>query len=351
MKAGIAGAGILGRLFAFVLHQSGWDVTLIDQGGPENCSDVAAGLLTPIAELEKNDLVIYQLGQEAISQHWPQLLNQLDETIYFRRLGSIVVSHPRDQAELTRLIQIVTNKSNEPGLFQSLNRNQLLQLEPQLSKFEEGYYFPDEGQLDCQMTMSVLEKQLRDIVWHHNRMVEDVSPGKITMQDRTLSFDLVIDCRGLGAKSIFNDLRSVRGEIVWLHAPDVNISRPIRLMHPRYHLYVVPRPNDIYLIGASEIESCDQSPISVRTLLELLTAAYSIHPGFSEARVIKTATQRRPTLTDHLPRIKYADGLLAVNGLYRHGYLIAPSLVADVMRWVERGAQSVRYKELWEKYT
>lgn len=350
MKVGIAGAGIFGRLLAFALQNAGSDVTIVDQGGQDNCSQAAAGLLTHITELEKNDVIIYQLGKDALTQHWPSLFKQFDDQVYFRRLGSIVLSHPHDQSELKRVMRMITSKVSDAAVFQQLNQSQITGLEPQISKFLEGYYFPEEGQLDCQKTMSVLENKLTGIAWHKDTLVHDVSPGKIVLQDHTLNFDMVFDCRGLGAKSTFSDLRSVRGELIWLHAPEVIIHRPIRLMHPRYSLYVVPRPNQIYLIGASEIESNDQSSISVRAVLELLTAAYSIHPGFCEARMIKTVTHCRPTLADHLPKIKYTDDFAAINGLYRHGYLIAPSLVADVMRWIQHGVNAVNYPQLWEKY-
>lgn len=163
-------------------------------------------------------------------------------------------------------------------------------------------------------------------------------------------FDLVLDCRGMGAKDIFADLRGVRGELIWLHAADVFIARPIRFLHPRYNLYIVPRPEQIYLIGASEIEANDTTPISVHTTLELLTAAYCVHANFGEARIIKTVTHCRPTLTDHLPKIKYADGFLAVNGLSRHGFLLAPALAMEVMRWIEAGISAVCYPQLWEQY-
>jgi glycine oxidase len=179
--------------------------------------------------------------------------------------------------------------------------------------------------------------------------VSAVQSNQITISDHVHSFDFVFDCRGLGARNIFQDLRSIRGELIWLHAPDVHITRPIRVMHPRYSLYVVPRPDNTYIIGASEIESADQSQISVRTTLELLTAACSLQANFQEARIIKTVTHCRPTLTNHLPKIKYADGFVALNGLYRHGYLIAPALVADIMRWIEGGMASLHYPALWEK--
>ena len=87
------------------------------------------------------------------------------------------------------------------------------------------------------------------------------------------------------------ELRGVRGELIELRAPDVKISRLIRLMHPRYRLYLVPLyKNDHYLIGATQLESEEAGPITVRSTLELLSAAYSIHRGFSEAEIIETKT-------------------------------------------------------------
>jgi glycine oxidase len=351
MKAGIAGGGILGRLLALTLKNAGWDVSLFDQGGEDNCSQTAAGLLTPVTELEKNDFVIYELGKEAITQHWPSLLKQLEKNIFFQQTGSLMLSHSRDQTELIRSIEFITNKLGKVNNYQRLNQDQIKKLEPELTKFQDGYYFPEEGQLDCQAILGALKNKLTaEIDWYENTVVHGIRPREILLQDRVVKVDVVFDCRGLGAKSIFSDLRGVRGELIWLHAPDVKIKRPIRLIHPRYSLYIVPRPNECYIIGATEIESSDTSAISVRSVLELLTAAYSVHPGFCEARIIKMITQCRPTLTNHLPKIKYTTGFIAINGLYRHGYLIAPSLVADVMRSLEQGMQQVRYPQLWEKY-
>lgn len=159
-----------------------------------------------------------------------------------------------------------------------------------------------------------------------------------------------MDSRGLGAKTLFQNLRGLRGELIWLYAPDVKLSRPIRFLDPRYPLYVVPRPKDIYLVGSSELESEEQSPISVRSTLELLTTAYYLHPSFSDARILKTVVNCRPTLLHHLPQIRFSKNFIAINGLYRHGFLIAPSLAEDIMRWLNSGIENVQYPQLWEKY-
>jgi glycine oxidase len=134
----------------------------------------------------------------------------------------------------------------------------------------------------------------------------------------------------------------MRGEVVRLHAPDVGLQRPTRLIHPRYPIYIAPKPGGLFVIGATEIETEDLSPASVRSALELLSAAYTVHPAFAEARIVEIATQARPTLPDNLPAIEItAERALRVNGLYRHGFLIAPALLDAVIEWVEHGSAAL----------
>jgi glycine oxidase len=109
----------------------------------------------------------------------------------------------------------------------------------------------------------------------------------------------------------------------------------LRLLHPRHRVYLVPRQDDIIVVGASEIESEDRSPISLRSTVELLAAAHSVMPELAEARVVHTETNLRPALPDNLPHVGQVvgqvPGLTRINGLFRHGWLIAPALVEQVL--------------------
>src|SRR5690606_12967711 len=109
-------------------------------------------------------------------------------------------------------------------------------------------------------------------------------------------FDLIIDCRGMGSKQSDSRVRGVRGEVMWIHSPEFHLQHALRLMHPRYKLYVVPKPGQRFIIGATEIESEDRSAISLQSTLELASALYTINPVLAESRVIETDSNLRPAL-------------------------------------------------------
>jgi glycine oxidase len=357
MKIGIAGAGIMGQLLALEFANIDYDVSIFEKRNKtenDNCSMAAAGLLTPVAELDKCDSIIFELGTSALREHWPRIVNQVDSTIYFKNNGSLVVSHAQDESELIRFMQAISHKMPKQEFAKKITKQEISSIEPEITKFSNGYYLAQEGHIDNQSLLLALRNYLitqENIAWSDDCEIIHIDTNIMYFKDFVKIFDLVLDCRGLSAKDHYKDLRALRGEAIWLHAPQVTIKRPIRLMHPRYCLYIVPRPDHVYIIGASEIEAEDYSQISVRTTLELLSAAYSVHPGFSEARIIKTATQCRPTLNNHLPQIKFNESLIAVNGLYRHGFLIAPSLAEEVRRGVQEGFSWRLYPQLWSELT
>jgi glycine oxidase len=148
-----------------------------------------------------------------------------------------------------------------------------------------------------------------------------------------LDAGIVVDCRGMGAKRDWAKLRGVRGEIVRLHAPEIELRHMMRLLHPRHPVYIVPRAEGKLVVGATSIESDDRSPASVRGVLELLTSAYSVLPALAEARILEFSTQVRPTLPDNLPSLHFdrERKVLHINGLYRHGFLLTPTIVEEAL--------------------
>jgi len=168
--------------------------------------------------------------------------------------------------------------------------------------------------------------------WHWQRAVLSASAGELVLaEEAPRRFDWVFDVRGTGARPGMN-VRGVRGEIVWLHATGHGLTRPARLLHARHRVYVVPRPGDVLLVGASEIESEDRSPVSLKSAVELMSAAHSVLPGLAEARILRLDVNLRPALPDNEPLCEVSEGLVRINGLFRHGWLLAPALVDDALR-------------------
>ena len=293
----------------------------------------AAGMLAVFAELESAGSVIFDHGKRSIAL-WPELLEQVGIPDAYQKKGSIITAHPQDYKELDHFIETLKNKVEEASQIQLLDRRELTQLEPDLEQHAKAFFIPQEGQVDAQRFMKASSEYLLSseaVTWHTETKVDEVNEEGIVVESKLQTFDWVFDARGLGANKQVKDLRGVRGEVIWLDAPEVKITRPTRMLHPRYKIYIVPRPNDRYIIGATEIESEDKSPMSVRSSLELLSAVYSMHSSFAEARIVKMVTNCRPTLRDNLPNIEQGKKMTRVNGLYRHGYLLAPAIVEQAL--------------------
>ena len=153
---------------------------------------------------------------------------------------------------------------------------------------------------------------------------------------------ILVDCRGIAARDVLSGLRAVRGERVIVRSSDVVLNRPIRLLHPRHPIYVVPWGDKRFMVGATVIESEDAGPISVRSMLELLGTVYALHPAFAEAEVVEAGAGVRPAFDDNVPRVVVsADGrTIRVNGAYRHGFLLAPVLARCVASLIAGGGES-----------
>ena len=336
----VLGAGLMGRLLAHTLAQLGHQVTVYEAQGSDAqgaAARVAAAMLAPLAESAITELPVVQMGEHALKR-WPELIAPLAEPVFFQQNGTLVLWHRQDAAEAKRFEQLLQRTRTQlPSLpdVESLNAEGLLNLEPALeNRFAQALYLPGEGQLDNRQLLSALLQSLTQqrvtLNWNSPRTPEDFLPGQAGQPD------WVFDCRGLGARNTWQQLRGVRGEVIRLHAPDVTLQRPTRLIHPRYPIYIAPKEDHVFVIGATEIETEDLSPASVRSTLELLSAAYTVHSGFAEARILEVTTQARPTLTDNLPAIRcLGERTLQINGLYRHGFLISPAMLDVVTEWVQ----------------
>jgi glycine oxidase len=313
----IIGAGIAGAWQALLFAQAGHDVVLHERGDADlmlSTSHWAGGMLAPWCEAEIAEPVISRLGQRSLDL-WRR---ELPDTPFN---GSLVVAHARERADFERFAKMTSSHRR-------LDATDLAALEPSLEgRFREALFFPAEGHVEPRRVLPRL----------HEKII--AAGGTIHFNSEVTADDLaglVIDCRGLFARDAQPELRGVKGEMILIETAEVALSRPVRLIHPRWPLYVIPREDDLFMLGATSIETEDTG-VSVRSALELLGAAYAVHPAFAEARIVEFGSGLRPAFPDNLPRIAITGDKIAVNGLFRHGFLIAPALAELTLSFVARG--------------
>lgn len=338
MKIAIVGMGLLGRLVALeCLRQTGLDEELtIDcynsQSPIENESirhtqsvgRLAAGLLGPYTESWHFDEQTFEEAKLAIS-YWEALSEWLNAPKMFNAKGCLVACHVNDPGALPLFKQRMQGADQ----FSLLTKNELLKLEPSLCSFN-GHL----GLLshEAQIKIPIFYRTSTDRLLNDSQ-VKWISKA-VTAKDfshLSKAYDWVIDCRGFAAKEHLKDLRGIRGDLIQMWAPDVKLSRPVRFLHPKHPIYIVPIGSQNYVIGTTEIESEDVEPIRARNLMDLLHTAYALHPAFAEARVQSIHHGLRPTLPSGKPDILDEGNRITANGLYRHGYLLGPGIAQQIV--------------------
>ncbi|GAB1717093.1 MAG: glycine oxidase [Nitrobacter sp.] len=313
----VLGAGIAGTWQALLFAEAGYAVTLHERGGDtmtQATSHWAGGMLAPWCEAEVSEPLITRLGLRSLTM-WRE---HLPDTPFN---GSLVVAHSRDRSDFERFARMTSGHRR-------IQDDDVSGLEPSLDgRFHEALFFPDEGHVEPRRVLPELHTCIR------------AAGGRIEFNSAPEPADiesLAIDCRGLAARDAFPDLRGVKGEMVIVETDEIALSRPVRLLHPRWPLYIIPREGNRFMIGATSIEREDDG-VSVRSVLELLSAAYAVHPAIGEARIVEIGSGLRSAFPDNLPRIAIGKDRIAVNGLFRHGFLLAPALAELTLGYVARG--------------
>ncbi|MBS0964909.1 MAG: FAD-dependent oxidoreductase [Acetobacter okinawensis] len=302
----VKGAGVAGLTAAVTLAERGGAVTLYD------CADrvgagaswMAGGMLAPWCEAESAPAEVTAQSVDSVdwwASHVPGVVRE----------GSLVLAPARDVGELARF-------GRRTSHFQNVGEADIARLEPDLAgRFQKGLFFADEGHVDPRKALPALAESLA-------RLGGQVVVAPAQAPDEA-AFDWVVDCTGLNVRDQLDHLRGVRGEMLLLRCEDVILHRPVRMLHPRIPVYIVPRDNHVFMVGATMVESENAGGMTVRSMMELLNSAWTLHPGFAEAEILEMGTGLRPSYPDNMPRVVQQGRHVYVNGMYRHGFLLSPA--------------------------
>jgi glycine oxidase len=307
----VKGAGVAGLATALELARKGVSVEVVERRADIGlgASHWAGGMLAPYCEREAAEEIVLTSGLLA-ADWWDEAVPGL-----VQRRGTLVLANPRDLADLKRF-------ATRTRGHRWLGADEIAELEPDLAgRFGSGLFFSEEAHLNPRQALRGLYQAARQLGVFF-RFGEEAGDAA--------GYASVVDCRGPQAIGEIEGLRGVRGEMLYLETGDVTLARPVRLLHPRHPLYIVPRGNGLFMLGATMIETEDDGPITARSMMELLNTAYALHPAFAEARIVETGTGIRPAFPDNVPRLIETSEGLAVAGMHRHGFLLAPALAREV---------------------
>lgn len=323
----VVGGGVTGLWQALELVRRGHAVTLYEtreEAATGAASRLAGAMLAPYCESESAEPLIVELGLRGLD-----LWRAAYPAVVAR--GSLVVAAARDQGELTRFARMTEGH-------RQIDAGEVARLEPDLAdRFPRGLFYQDEAHLAPRAALAWLADEVRR--WGGRLQFGSPAPNGPHSAE---ACDAVIDCRGIAARDDLAALRGVRGEMALIRTAEVALSRPVRLLHPRFPIYVVPWGGNIYMVGATVIEREDAGPVTVRSALELLGTAYALHPAFGEAEIVELSAGVRPSLPDNMPKIVVRGRHISVNGAHRHGYLLAPVLAELTARFLATGATDAR---------
>jgi glycine oxidase len=306
----VKGAGVAGLATALELARRGIPVEVVERRADIGlgASHWAGGMLAPYCEREAAEEIVLTSGLLA-ADWWDEAVPGL-----VQRRGTLVLANPRDLADLKRF-------ATRTRGHRWLGEDEIAELEPDLTgRFGTGLFFSEEAHLNPRQALRGLYQAARQLGVSFRFGEEAGDAG---------AYASVVDCRGPQSIGEIDGLRGVRGEMLYLETVEVTLSRPVRLLHPRHPLYIVPRGNGLFMLGATMIETDDDGPVTARSMMELLNTAYALHPAFAEARIVETGTGIRPAFPDNVPRLIETSEGLAVAGMHRHGFLLAPALARE----------------------
>ena len=197
MRIGIAGAGVLGRLLAVQLGRAGHAVQVFDpangpgpraESGAQAAGWTAAGMLSPVAELERAGAEVFALGLRSCAL-WPQIVRGLVQPVDLRMQGSLLLAHRSDAGAAQRVVGLLQAKADAPYQPQALTQGQLSELEPAVQGPALAWLLPSEGQIHPVQALQALAAQAtaHGVEWHWGSLVQETAAGALVADGQRLS--------------------------------------------------------------------------------------------------------------------------------------------------------------------
>lgn len=348
----VVGAGVIGLSIAWRAARRGLTVVLADPQPGRGASHAAAGMLTPVSELQYGEESLLRLNMDSAARY-PAFAAELEDASGlpsgYRACGTLAVALDADDRAVLKDLHAFQSRLGLASTW--LTSRECRRFEPMLSPaVAGGLHVEGDHQIDNRRLVAALlaacEREpgitLRPARATALLTAGDRATGARLDDGTDVSAGQVVIAAGCWSNAVdglppglLPPIRPVKGEILRLHVPDAYrpfLSHNVRGVVKGGSMYLVPRADGELVIGATENDLGYDTKVTAGGVYELLRDARELVPGVTELPLVETHAGLRPGTPDNAPLIGRTglDGLIAATGHYRHGILLTP-VTADAV--------------------
>lgn len=365
----VVGGGVIGLASAWRLAQRGLQSLVVDDDPTTGATGAAAGMLAPVSEVTYGEEDLLALTM-ASARRYPDFVAELQEAtgreVGYRRVGTLCVARDHDDRvvldELHRFQQRLGLEVERLSGRDCREREPLLAPGIRGGLFVAGDHAVDNRRLAEALLVAVDKTDgaglCRDRV--ERVLIEDGRAAGVELDSgQTVTAGCVLVAAGSWSGRIAGipetarpPVRPVKGELLYLRersrrgpggvgtGDEPLLEHNLRGVVEGASVYVVPRGDGRYVVGATVEEQGFDTAVTARGVWQLLRDARELLPSITELEVLELVAGLRPGSPDNAPILGPSGvaGLGLATGHYRNGILLAPVTADAVAAWVDDGA-------------
>jgi D-amino-acid oxidase len=288
----VVGAGVSGLSSAILLHDAGFRVSI---WAKDLTSDTTSNI--------------------AAAFWYPYLCNPREKAITWSKatyqyLEKNTLSHEASGTKYITFIEYLTQKSPDPWWRAAVD---VFERSPQ-SELPKGY-------VDGYKTKAIVMDTSRYLPW----LLKQIESRGIVIEQKVLSnfddalssYDIVVNCTGLGSKELCHDDRlfPVRGQVVRVESN--GFDKVVSDENEDNLAYIIPRFNDV-IIGGTAQENDWNLQVDPADTVKILEKAKLIAPEFENVKIIEEKVGLRPARDEIRLELETINGKLLIHN-YGHG--------------------------------
>jgi glycine oxidase len=352
----VIGAGLIGLATAWRLAADGAHVVVCDPTPGAQTSNVAAGMLAPVTEVEYGEDDLLALNLASVNA-WPGFAEELEELTGqpagLHRTGTLSVAYDVDDAAALRRL---ADYQRRLGLeVEELSGRDARRREPLLATgVSGGVWVPGDHSVDNRQAVATLLRavDLSGVQLFRQRVSRVVTSGTTAIgvlldNGDTVHADHVIAATGPWSSQLDGvpeelrpPVRPVKGEVLRLRVPEAYrpaLQHTVRATARGFSVYLVPRPGGELVVGATTTELGYDTRVLAGGVFALLRDARTVLPIIDELELVEAIAGLRPATPDNAPILGPSglDRLLWATGHYRNGVLLTPvtaQVLAETVR-------------------